>query len=110
MFHQGDRLGSIELLSRSMEILTTDRHLTLVPQFGRALAQGLSASGRSDAALATLERVIAQRDRCGASFDMPEMLRIKAQILMSAPRPKAALAQACLARSLELARMQSARA
>ena len=108
MFHQGDRLGSIELLSRSMEILTTDRHLTLVPQFGRALAQGLSASGRSDAALATLERVIAQRDRSGASFDMPEMLRIKAQILMSAPRPKAALAQACLARSLELARMQSA--
>jgi tetratricopeptide (TPR) repeat protein len=108
MFHHGDYRGSIALLSRSLEILATEQHLTMVPQFLTALAQGLSATGQFDPALATIERAIAQRDRSGALFDMPEMLRIKAQILMLAPRPEPTLAQACLRRSLELARVQSA--
>ena len=73
-----------------------------------ALAQGLAAAGQFDQALATIERAIAQRDHSGASFDMPEMLRVKAQLLMSAPQPEPVLAQECLQRSLELAQAQSA--
>jgi predicted ATPase/DNA-binding winged helix-turn-helix (wHTH) protein len=108
MLNQGDCSGSIALLRRSLDILATEQYLVLAPRFSTALAQGLAATGDFDQALATLQRVIAQCDRSGASFDMPEMLRIKAQILMSAPRSEPTLAQECLQRSLELARTQSA--
>jgi predicted ATPase/DNA-binding winged helix-turn-helix (wHTH) protein len=108
MLYQGDRSGSIAQLYRSLDILATEQHLILAPQFAMALAQGLAGTGQFDQALAAIERAIVQRERSGASFDMPEMLRIKAQILSSAPRPEPALAQECLKRSLELARAQSA--
>jgi predicted ATPase/DNA-binding winged helix-turn-helix (wHTH) protein len=108
MLNRGDRSGGIALLRRSLDLLATEQHLVLAPQFGTALAQGLAATGDFDLALAIVERAIAQRDRSSASFDMPEMLRIKAEILMSAPRPETASAQECLKRSLELARAQSA--
>jgi predicted ATPase len=108
MLYQGDRGGSIAQLYRSLDILTTEQHLILAPQFALALAQGLAATGQFDQALAAIERAIVQRVRSGASFDMPEMLRIKAEILLSAPHPEPASAQECLRRSLELARAQSA--
>jgi ATP/maltotriose-dependent transcriptional regulator MalT len=108
MLNQGDCSGSIALLRRSLDILEMEQYLVLAPRFGAVLAQGLAATGDFDQALATIERVITQCDRSSALFDMPEMLRIKAQILMSGPRPEPTLAQACLVRSLELARAQSA--
>jgi predicted ATPase/DNA-binding winged helix-turn-helix (wHTH) protein len=108
LLNQGDYGRSIPLLRRSLDILATEQHLILAPQFARALAEGLAATGQFEEALATIERAIAQRDRSGASFDMPEMLRIKAQILLAAPHQEPALAQSCLGRSLDLARTQSA--
>ena len=108
MLYQGDRSGSIAQLYRSLDILATEQHFILAPQFSMALAQGLAATGQFDQAVAAIERAIVQRERSGASFDMPEMLRIKAQILSSAPRPEPASAQECLRRSLDLARAQSA--
>ena len=108
LLYQGERSRGIALLRRSLNVLATEQHLILAPQFGMALAQGLVATGQFDQALATIERAIAQRDHSGTSFDMPEMLRIKAQLLMSAARQKPELAQECLQRSLELARAQSA--
>jgi predicted ATPase/DNA-binding winged helix-turn-helix (wHTH) protein len=108
MLYLGDCSGGMALLRRSLNILATEQHLILAPQFGMALAQGLAATGQFEQALAAVERAIAQSDHSGASFDMPEMLRIKAQLLMSVPRPEPVLAQECLQRSLELARAQSA--
>jgi predicted ATPase len=107
LLNQGDCTGGIAQLRRALDDLT-DQHVILVPQFRTALAQGLAATGDFDRALATIERAIAQRDRSSASFDLAEMLRIKAQILMRARRPQPAAAQECLQRSLELAGMQSA--
>jgi predicted ATPase/DNA-binding winged helix-turn-helix (wHTH) protein len=108
LLYQGERSGGIALLRRSLNVLATEQHLILAPQFAMALAQGLVATGQFDQALTTIERAIAQRDLSGASFDMPEMLRIKAQLLMSAAPQEPVLAQECLQRSLELARAQSA--
>jgi tetratricopeptide (TPR) repeat protein len=108
LLYQGECSGGIALLQRSLNVLATEQHLILAPQFGMALAQGLVATGQFDQALVSIERAIAQRDHSGASFDMPEMLRIKAQLLMSAARQDPELAQECLQRSLELARAQSA--
>src|SRR6202023_1012303 len=93
---------------QSLDILETEQqHLILAPRISMALAQGLAATGDFALALATIERAIVQQDRSNSLFYLPETLRIKAQILMSAPRPEPALAQECLQRSLELARADS---
>jgi predicted ATPase len=109
MVNQGYVSGGIAPLRQSLDILETEQHhIIFAPRISTALAQGFAASGDFALALATIERAIVQQDRSGALFYLPETLRIKAQILMSAPRPEPALAQECLQRSLELARAQSA--
>jgi predicted ATPase/DNA-binding winged helix-turn-helix (wHTH) protein len=62
MLYLGDRSGGMALLRRSLNILATEQHLILAPQFGMALAQGLMDTGQFDQALAAVERAIAQRD------------------------------------------------
>jgi predicted ATPase/DNA-binding winged helix-turn-helix (wHTH) protein len=109
MLNQGYVSDSIAPLRQSLDILETEQqHLIVAPRIGTALAQGLAATGDFALALATIERAIVQQDPGTSSFYLPETLRIKAQILMSAPRPELTLAQECLQRSLELARAQSA--
>jgi predicted ATPase len=109
MLGQGYISGGIAPLRQSLDILETEeQHLVLAPRIGTALAQALAVTGDFALALATIERAIVQQDRSSATFYLPESLRIKAQILMLAPRPEPTLAQECLLRSLELARAQSA--
>jgi hypothetical protein len=98
----------MDLLRCAFDALTSERHVVLAPGCGTALAEGLAATGQFGEALAALEQAIAQRDLSGASFDMPEMLRVKACILMSHSEPRTHEALACLARAMELARSQSA--
>jgi tetratricopeptide (TPR) repeat protein len=108
LLRRGDTASGIEFLRRAFDDLTRGRHVVLAPGCGTALAEGLAATGNFQEALATLEQAIAQRDGSGASFDMPDMLRVKAQILMSQSAPCQEEAMACLDRALELARAQSA--
>jgi tetratricopeptide (TPR) repeat protein len=108
LLRRGDTASGIEFLRRAFDDLTRGRHVVLAPGCGTALAEGLAATGNFQEALATLEQAIAQRDGSGASFDMPDMLRVKAQILMSQSTPCQEEAMACLDRALELARAQSA--
>jgi tetratricopeptide (TPR) repeat protein len=105
-FRQGNHGGGIALLRRALDMLASKQHMLLTPQFGAALAEALAAAGQFDQALATIDGAIAQRSLSGASFDMPEMLRIKAQILMRCAQGSSA--EQCLMQSLELARDQSA--
>jgi hypothetical protein len=64
--------------------------------------------GKFDEALVTIDRAIAQVGYIGDSFDMPEMLRIKGDILSHMASPQSAQAEDMLLRSLDLARRQSA--
>ena len=106
LLRQGQPAAAIDLLRRASADLARERHV-LAPGCGTALAEALAATGQVGEALATLEQAIAQRDSSGASFDMPEMLRVKAGILMSQPQSTRE-ALDCLARAMELARAQSA--
>ncbi len=55
-----------------------------------------------------IDQAIALVERNGDLFMMPELLRIKAGILMTSPGPDFALAERCLLQSLGLAERQSA--
>jgi predicted ATPase/DNA-binding winged helix-turn-helix (wHTH) protein len=97
-----------EWLREALDVLMVEQHLIQAPEFATRLAEGLAAQGRFHEALVAIEQAITQRARSGASFDMPDILRVKALILLSIPRADRSLAYEHLERSLGLARAQSA--
>ncbi|MBR0788383.1 winged helix-turn-helix domain-containing protein [Bradyrhizobium manausense] len=107
LLRRGDIAGGIEHLRRSQATLYATRHRIMTTVFATALAEGLAAQNEADEALRTIEEAIAQIGDHGESFDMPEMLRVKADILVQSARMTEA--EAWLQQSLTLSRRQCAR-
>jgi predicted ATPase/DNA-binding winged helix-turn-helix (wHTH) protein len=104
-----DELGTgIDLLRSAVEILTTVKmNLFLTVSMG-ALADAQLKSGQLEDALFTIDRAIGlARDR-GSTFDLAELLRVKAQILAAMPQHSRDLAMDYLTESLAVAKAQSA--
>ena len=106
LLRRGDIAGGIEHLRRSQATLYATRHRIMTTVFATALAEGLAAQNRPVDALRTIDEAIAEIPDHGESFDMPEMLRVKADIL--ARSGHAAEAENCFRRSLNLSRRQCA--
>ncbi|WP_128927067.1 ATP-binding protein [Bradyrhizobium guangxiense] len=106
LLRRGDVAGGIEHLRRSQATLYATRHRIMTTVFATALAEGLASQNQPDEALQTINEAIAQIPDHGESFDMPEMLRIKGDIL--AGLGNATEAESTLRRSLDLSRRQCA--
>jgi predicted ATPase len=104
----GEAEAGIPLLRGALEALHVLRYELLTTTFYSALAEGLAMAGRSDQALATIDEIIALVERNGDMFMMPELQRIKADILTTLASPDFPSAEDYLLRSLELAGRQSA--
>jgi len=104
----GQAGAGLILLRSALETLHAERHTILVTIFASALAEGLRKAGHFDEALITINGAVAGAASRGATFDMPELLRIKGQILAAVPRPDRTLAANYLMQSLAVARGQSA--
>jgi predicted ATPase len=104
-----DELGTgIDLLRSALEILTTLKlNLLLTVSMG-ALAEGLSKSGQLEEALLTINQAIGRATECGSTFDMAELLRIRAQVLAAMPQHDRDSAINCLTEALAVAKAQSA--
>jgi predicted ATPase/DNA-binding winged helix-turn-helix (wHTH) protein len=103
-----DAEAGVDLLQTALEILSAKKlhyHLTL---FAGALADGQRMIGQVEEGLLTVNRAISRSRDCGSTFDLPELLRIKAQILAAIPRYGSASAIDCLNEAIEVARQQSA--
>jgi predicted Zn-dependent protease len=74
--------------------------------FATALAEGLASQNQPDEAMRTIDEAIAEIPDHGESFDMPEMLRVKGDILVRSGN--AAEAENCFRKSLDLSRRQCA--
>jgi predicted ATPase/DNA-binding winged helix-turn-helix (wHTH) protein len=105
---RGQAETGIVLLRDALETLHGLRYELLTTTFNSALAEGLAMAGRSEEALAMIAQAIALVEQNGDLFMLPELLRIKAAILMTSPDPDLALAERCLLQSLGLAERQSA--
>ncbi len=104
-----DELESgIDLLRGALEILTTLRLNIFVTEFMGALADGLRKHGQVEEALLTIDRAIGRATDCGSTFDMAELLRVKAQILTAIPQYGRDSAMNCLTEALAVAKAQSA--
>jgi predicted ATPase len=96
------------LLRNALEILRAKKHNFLLTGFMGALAEGLRKTGQVEEALLTINGAIARTTDCGSTFDMAELLRIKAQILAAMPQHDRASAMDWLTEALTVARAQSA--
>ena len=104
-----DKLGTgIDLLRNALESLTTLKLNLLFTVYMGALAEGLRKSGQLEEALLTINQAIGRATDCGSTFDMAELLRIKAQVLASMPEQGRDSAINCLTEALAIAKAQSA--
>jgi len=107
LIQRGKNQAGVELLQ---ELYTTTPYGVLLTTFSAPLAWGLAQQGRFEEALTTIDRCIDQVESEGGSFDLPELIRVKAAILFTLGSERDAEAEELLLRSLEQARRQSARA
>lgn len=100
----GEALGWIE---ESLARLHAARYELLTTSLCMTLARGLSMAGRHQEALELTNSTIAQCEASGELFAMPELLRIKANIVRCIGR--SAEAEALLLEALDLSTRQGAR-
>jgi len=107
---RGDAKGGVEILRRSLENLHTAPYELLTTALKIPLIQGLAATGQFDDGAAKIGKTIELVETNGDLCYMPELLRIRANLLLSMPHPMAEDAEMYFRQSLELSRRQGARA
>ncbi|BAM87434.1 transcriptional regulator [Bradyrhizobium oligotrophicum S58] len=106
---QGNVAEGVASLRASLAAIHAVRYELITTEFNISLAQGLAATGRPDAAIAHLDETIRHVGRNGDTCYMPELLRVKAGLLLSMVPLRIEAGQACLEESLALSRSQGAR-
>jgi predicted ATPase/DNA-binding winged helix-turn-helix (wHTH) protein len=105
---RGDPSLGIELLQTALAALRAFGYELHRCVFSARLAQGFAKAGNTEIARTTICEAVTWAEGRGRSADLPELLRIKAEILIVASPAHTSEAEGCLAGSLELARQQSA--
>jgi predicted ATPase/DNA-binding winged helix-turn-helix (wHTH) protein len=103
-----DVVSGVDLLRSAVGTLSAKKLNNQLTPFAGALAEGLRMTGQVEEALLTVNGAIARAAGCGSTFDMPELLRIKAEILAATPQYSRASVVNCLNEAIEAARVQSA--
>jgi predicted ATPase/DNA-binding winged helix-turn-helix (wHTH) protein len=105
---RGETLRGIEFLRAALAAMRTDGYELYRGAFSGMLAEGFATSGQTELAYTTICDALVWADGNAASADVPELLRIKAEILILLPRTDTDEVEGCLTSSLQLARQQSA--
>ena len=103
---RGEHEVAIPLLTEATQRLNRERQIAQAPYCASILADALRCAGRFAAAIDVLDHAIEQRRVGGGAYDLPEMLRIKARILLSSSADNRNPALDCLKNGVELARTQ----
>jgi tetratricopeptide (TPR) repeat protein len=105
LIQRGEVERGIDLLRSSLASLHADRYELYTAGFSCILAEALAMSGHLDQALTTVEDAIARAEPNGPSFNMPELLRIRGEVLSLAADERGA--EECFQRSIALGDRQS---
>lgn len=107
---RGKPASGIELLQACLRDLRAVRYELHTTAFNISLVQGYEAIGRFTDGIALVNETTRLAEVNGNLCYMPELLRVKAGLLLAMPQPMEDEAEACLKQSLELSRSQGARA
>jgi predicted ATPase len=77
-------------------------------EFLGVLARGLTGLGQSDAVLLTVDRALATAEHSGERYSVPELLRIKGEVLLQHGDDSISAAEGCFFGAIALAREQDA--
>jgi predicted ATPase/DNA-binding winged helix-turn-helix (wHTH) protein len=105
---RGEAPAAIPVLVSSLQTMRRERHEVFASAFVSGLAEAMAMAGRLGEALATIEEGISEVEGRGGSYHLPEMWRLKGDILLSRDSSNTAEAEECFLRSLDLARRQGA--
>ena len=105
---RGDPEEGIRLLRSALEVLYAEQHNVLLTVFIAALAEGLRKTGQLEEAFLTINGAISRAADFGATFDMPELLRLKAEVIAEMPQGDREAAANSLKEAIRIARDQSA--
>lgn len=108
LVHLGEVDRGTAILRDALKAMKAERHVILVKRAACALADALMRSGRRDEALAVVAETIAETKDGEEALELPELLRLQADVLRMMPNEAESQAEECLARSLECARRQHA--
>jgi predicted ATPase len=103
LIKRGELAPGVELLGAVLDTFRSQNWTMCFPDMVGVLAEGLAALGREDEARATLDEAFERMDRGGARWCAPDLLRIKADLSVSAGS-----AEECFLRSIDVAREQGA--
>jgi predicted ATPase/DNA-binding winged helix-turn-helix (wHTH) protein len=98
--------AGLDLLRSALGTLRSQQYNLLITGFIGTSAEGLRKTGQLEEALFTISGAIARATNSGVEFYLPELLRIKSQILAAQNDRESAMN--CLAQALAVARAQSA--
>ena len=105
---RGQVESGVTVLRASLELLQREVYQIRLTAFACAIADGLMSLGRLDEARATIDDAIGRGERDGDLVAMPEMLRIKGEIMACTPGAEPHDGETLILRSIGLARSQAA--
>ncbi len=108
--HRGDAKSGVEMLDESLRELGAANYNVWTTSFNISRGQGLLQLGRLAESSALIDETIRDTEENGDLTYMPELLRVKAGILMSIEPGGVDEMELCLQKSIDWSRRQGARA
>jgi predicted ATPase len=105
---QGQGARGVELLRKALEMLHQERHYIETAAFYRALAEGLLQCGQVESAVGAIDMALNWAEQRRNLFEIPNMLRVRGEILLAGPDPDPARAEVALRQAAAAASRQSA--
>ena len=97
---QGEASHGLSLLSFAVSMMRADRQTIQLARANCALAEGLAIAGQLNEALAVINSAVAETERGCEISQLPELLRVQADVLVSMPSTDEVLAEAAVMRAL----------
>lgn len=104
----GEVAQGIVALRNATATLRTEQHWILASMLARPLSEYLVKQGQVEEAKQIVDDLIAKAEGGAGTFDFPELLRVRAEVLLASSPSNWSAAEASLERALESARKQSA--
>ena len=108
VIRQGESERGLALLRSALPMMRADRQTVQLARASCALAEGLAAVGQLSEALAVIDSAVVETEAGSEICQLPELLRVQAEILLSMPSSDDVLAEAVVLRALAEARRQCA--